>query len=192
MCNKLWDYSKTVIVLYARKKSLVRWWCTSWCYCVKCSLLMECVAGHPHVTGPRGSSRRRPGAGWAAQVAAAAESKAGSVLEILWRERNGSFRAEWACCSALLVCMEFRWETERFFLLPSGFFTTINLSVWAINIMFPPIAVSLSCKCSGQTVRKAEFTATLAGMGKGGFVWSLNNLRLKNKQTNPQNMQNKI
>lgn len=72
--------------------------------------------------------------------------------------------------------MEFRWEIERFFLLPSGFLTTINLSVRAINIKFPPITVSLSCKCSGQTVRKAEFMATLAGRGKGGFVWSPNNL----------------
>lgn len=176
MCNKLWECSKTVIVLYDRKKSLIRWWCTLWCYCVKCPLLVGCVTGHLYVMGPQGSSCRCPDAGWVAQVAAADKSKSGSVPGISWRERNWSFHAEWACCSALLVCMEFRWEIERFFLLPSGFLTTINLSGRAINIKFPPVTVSLSCKCSGQTVRKAEFMATLAGGGKGGFVWSPNNL----------------
>lgn len=109
--------------------------------------------------------------------AVASKSKARPVSGISWRKRNRSFPAEWACCSALPVCVEFRWGGERVLLVAGGFLTTINLGVWAINIMFPPITVCLPGKCSGHTVCKAEFTRIEGDFsGRGSFVWSPNNL----------------
>lgn len=138
--------------------------------CVERPLVVGCVAVHPFVTHPQGSSHR---------CAGAAERRLASQKAALsWgfheERENRSFPAEWACCSALPVCVEFRWEGERVLLLAGGFLTTINLGVWAINIMFPPITVSLPGKHSGHTVCKAEFMVTL--VGGGGFVWSLNKL----------------
>lgn len=173
MCKKLWNSSKRALCFIPKRSSdiahvhamLLR---------VKCPLVVGCVAVHPLVTLPwDASSRRCPAADRAAEVAVAGKSEASSVLGISWRKAN-SFPAEWACCSALPMCEEFRWEGKRVFLLAGGFLTTINLGVWAISIMFPPIAVSLAGKCSGHTVCKAEFMVTLAGGGR--FVWSQNNL----------------
>lgn len=96
------------------------------------------------------------------------KSKASSAFGVSWK-RETSFPAEWACCTVLPVCVEFRWERKRVYLLASAFLTTINLGVWAINIMFPPIHVSLAGKCSWQTESKAEFAVTVVGRAGGAL-----------------------
>lgn len=85
------------------------------------------------------------------------------------KKGNKNFPTEWACCTALPVCVEFRWERKRVYLLASAFLTTINLGVRAINIMFPPIHVSLAGKCSWQTESKAEFAVTVVGRARGAL-----------------------
>ena len=157
MCKKLWASSKTAIVLYARKKSLRR---RSRLGAVSvCEMPLSRGGCHSASPGRASSGCFLQALGWPA-------SRKPVLRWGVCGERNRSFPAEWACCSALPVCVEFRWEGKKVFLLANGFLTTINLGVWAISIMFPPINV-LSGKRSGHTVCKAEFTVTWEGGGKG-------------------------
>lgn len=102
--------------------------------------------------------------------------KARSVSRISPWKRKSCFPAEWACCSALPVCAEFRWESKRVFLLLGGVLTTINLGVWVINITFPPTHGSPTGRRSGHAGCTAELLVTLAGGRRESFAWSPNHL----------------